>query len=1271
MFTIVFLLFAIFLTHASAVSLGGGDDFTNNNFANSLFNDLAPLLTLFGEQVALQFLSHSTSPIENFIFACAPIGLLTSVTAAIRVAGCRLLKAVIGRARESQALAELELMSSTSSDICELWNGVGVVRVVGKPSMLELIYRHGDVGNNDKSNGNRADNVYTLKTAAASGVYKSKSGSASPQSGKDSESGSDGFPLPPNLYLNISGGAAPTWELVPIAVFGALLQLGVFVWDGFITIHPKMKFMPESPSYAFPLTIVGTIGITVGAYICAHVVEASTDEDIWEADSTKGSFRVMWIQPTQFVGDQAFRSYAIHGTVNQQAIRTSRKTRPERLDRLKIWTAVGSILSVISFVLQFIGLRAMHWSAAIAQLIATVVMVVLRVIIRRKLSMEPTTKKLPAGCELDDTAKDINGCQDWMIIAAPAISSPNPGRGVDETTSSLASRVLQTRIELGKLSGWQSKFPETVDQVVRSIQAVMDHLYRPTGDVVIRKDCQQRSSTFAWCLPISVLKSSSDEGELKIILTREKVDNKWATWEVKREEVEAVLSLWMSHFLAQRSGSKTAQSSNLWILGPNTPFNRIIYDWWIYRGTPKKVIKDISESCQKFNVDKARVFSLQGLHPKEDESNGETDGLLAVVTRATLDKACGQFLLACFLKNVTQVIDRLEGKTHVTHGSGSSQFTLISDSIRKIAEAVQQSGLVSTEDAYRLLIPSLREANMLQDPFDILDDVITAFKGQINSVDTWMMQHYLWRDTFERLIYLCNRKAKLLSCRERWADAGRTFMHLIEALSNALGLYDESIDRAREAMTKFAAEFVSASYGTRPENYEVRRKPFRLHAAAAKGYLDLVFEALKEGVEVGMRNDEHETPISLAVKHGHLDTARLLIFYGAPVDRKILYFASNKNQNGLNCINDKMVDILLSNLPNKTELLHEISETGRHIELLQRKGEIDIDVPDSNGFTPLGIASRNGRTDVVKILIDRGADVAAEGPDRQTALHLAVENGHRETINLLVEASANLSARNKHGQTPLHIAALAGYTDIESLALKGADLEVRQKDGQTILHLAAIHNSEEVVRWLLDHGVDQSAKDKNQTTALHLAAQKGHKGIVEMLSRNVDNLLARNTFGQDPLILAAQGNSEESIIRIMVEKGADLTARDVPGRGALEYAAMRGDDAVVRLLIEKGAPLDSRDGFGRTALHYASMSRHASTVRLLIEKGFEIDAADKDGWTALHYACRTDCREVERVLEEAGANILHRDRLGRRAGYYRGDGGEPNFETRALPPPYE
>lgn len=234
--------------------------------------------------------------------------------------------------------------SSTSSDICELWNGVGIVRVVGTPSMLELIYR---VDSTDNVDGNSSAEVYTLDTAIAKNLYILKSGDAG-NSRRGSESGSSsGEPrLPPNLFLNISGGTVPTWELVLVAVIGATLQLGIFVYDGLITVPSKMRLMFGVPSYAFPFTIVGTVGMTLGAYICAYVVEASTDEEVWEAaDTNRSPFQIVWLQRGQIVGDQVFKSFAIYNTPNQQVIRTSRKTK--KLERLEIPTLLGTILCVI------------------------------------------------------------------------------------------------------------------------------------------------------------------------------------------------------------------------------------------------------------------------------------------------------------------------------------------------------------------------------------------------------------------------------------------------------------------------------------------------------------------------------------------------------------------------------------------------------------------------------------------------------------------------------------------------------------------------------------------------------------------------------------------------------------------------------------------------------------------------------------------------------------------------------------------------------------
>ncbi|KAF4850290.1 hypothetical protein CGCSCA4_v003954 [Colletotrichum siamense] len=90
-------------------------DFEGDEFSNNLFSDLAPLLTLFGEQVTKQFVCMSMGWTDDVLLAMGPLGIITIIVSAVRVGGGRKLKALIGRARESQSTAEQELLSSTST----------------------------------------------------------------------------------------------------------------------------------------------------------------------------------------------------------------------------------------------------------------------------------------------------------------------------------------------------------------------------------------------------------------------------------------------------------------------------------------------------------------------------------------------------------------------------------------------------------------------------------------------------------------------------------------------------------------------------------------------------------------------------------------------------------------------------------------------------------------------------------------------------------------------------------------------------------------------------------------------------------------------------------------------------------------------------------------------------------------------------------------------------------------------------------------------------
>jgi len=84
-------------------------------------------------------MSESFTWLDHVIFACVPLGILTAIVAAIRTQGPKVAKSFIGRARENRASVEIELMSSTSKEVCEMFNGKAIVRTMGTPSIAQII----------------------------------------------------------------------------------------------------------------------------------------------------------------------------------------------------------------------------------------------------------------------------------------------------------------------------------------------------------------------------------------------------------------------------------------------------------------------------------------------------------------------------------------------------------------------------------------------------------------------------------------------------------------------------------------------------------------------------------------------------------------------------------------------------------------------------------------------------------------------------------------------------------------------------------------------------------------------------------------------------------------------------------------------------------------------------------------------------------------------------------------------------------------------------
>lgn len=142
------------------------------------------MLALFGEQFATQFMSQSLTWVDHLIFAMVPLGIITVVSGAIRVAGPRLAKSFIGRARENRASTEIELMSSISNEVGEMFTGNSVVRVIGRPSIVHfLLFPRGTLSINQSSEAHDSSNsgkkstrhtydIHTIDTACKAQLIK-------------------------------------------------------------------------------------------------------------------------------------------------------------------------------------------------------------------------------------------------------------------------------------------------------------------------------------------------------------------------------------------------------------------------------------------------------------------------------------------------------------------------------------------------------------------------------------------------------------------------------------------------------------------------------------------------------------------------------------------------------------------------------------------------------------------------------------------------------------------------------------------------------------------------------------------------------------------------------------------------------------------------------------------------------------------------------------------------------------------------------------------
>jgi ankyrin repeat protein len=367
-----------------------------------------------------------------------------------------------------------------------------------------------------------------------------------------------------------------------------------------------------------------------------------------------------------------------------------------------------------------------------------------------------------------------------------------------------------------------------------------------------------------------------------------------------------------------------------------------------------------------------------------------------------------------------------------------------------------------------------------------------------------------------------------------------------------------------------------------------------LMAASRAGRTATVELLLQHGANPNTaEKDGGQTALMMAAYENHLDTARLLLLKGANVN--------GRSADRLELVKD---DRQSRTKPRKSREAVDIDNDG-HRESMR----IPI-----GGLTPLLFAVREGHLEMVRLLVDAGANVNDALPDGMSALVVAILNIRYEVAKFLIDNGADVNDK-RYRVRPLHFA-----------------LDMRALDWQALPRPVGWEpfspESENLVLLLLQHGADVNARTdgtvpKREKGGLNFEAvdfsgqspllQSARVGDFKMMQILFDHGAkpCPSTDGGTSALMAAAGlgwnggqtlGSEEdalSAVKWLVAHGCQVTGANRYGQTALHGAVYRGAQAIGQYLIQQGADLDAKDSVGRTpevlAQGYVRYGMSAST----------------------------------------------------------------------------
>ncbi|KAF5648056.1 xylosidase glycosyl hydrolase [Fusarium sp. NRRL 52700] len=302
----------------------------------------------------------------------------------------------------------------------------------------------------------------------------------------------------------------------------------------------------------------------------------------------------------------------------------------------------------------------------------------------------------------------------------------------------------------------------------------------------------------------------------------------------------------------------------------------------------------------------------------------------------------------------------------------------------------------------------------------------------------------------------------------------------------------------------------------------------------------------------------------------------------------------------------------------------------------------------------LHVAAYFGLAELTETLLEMGATVDSADRTGRTPLSYAAEQGHEAIMVMLLERGAKVDSQDGEvvpkwhyhnenaGRTPLSFAAEKGHEAAAHILIaNGASSSIKSRSGLTPLSYAVENRRESLIRLFLDR------EPAGISIELGRAVDIGHDSIVRLLLENGAEVDYSLTPGLTPLFRATRAKNID-IVQLLLENGANPDPVHHMSTPLLS-AAVRGYDAIVRVLLETGrVEIDRPDRFGRTSLSHMAQHGYKATVKTLLDMGAEpnteakatfIGAQFYNGRTPLSFAAEKGHEAIVELLITKGATV--------------------------------